>query len=143
MNKQVPITSGVFIFNKKQELLICHPTNGSYTNNWSIPKGMLDKYESLEDAALREVFEETNLLLRRLELTYIGSMLYPKQNKELHAFITVIDDSNNLDLKCNSFVEKLNIPENDIIKFTPFESALELIHETQRKLILQYLETTK
>jgi len=36
-------------------------------DDWSLPKGKLDKGESFEDAAVREVWEETGLRCRRLQ----------------------------------------------------------------------------
>jgi 8-oxo-dGTP pyrophosphatase MutT (NUDIX family) len=36
-------------------------------DDWSLPKGKLDKGESFEDAALREVWEETGLRCRLLQ----------------------------------------------------------------------------
>lgn len=43
------------------EVLVVH--RAKY-NDWSFPKGKLDKGESFEDAALREVAEETGLVCR-------------------------------------------------------------------------------
>jgi len=36
-------------------------------DDWSLPKGKLDRGESFEDAAVREVWEETGLRCRRLQ----------------------------------------------------------------------------
>ena len=46
------------------ELCVVH--RGRY-DDWSIPKGKLDRGESFEDAALREVREETGLRCRLLQ----------------------------------------------------------------------------
>lgn len=136
------IKSGVFIFDTFNNLLICHPTNSSFHKNWSIPKGNVDEGETVLEAAIREVFEETNVVLESDNLMYIGSLEYPNKKKELHAFITTIN-SNGLNLKCNSVVEKLNILENDIVKFMEYDVAFDLLHVTQQQLIFNFKNKTK
>jgi predicted NUDIX family NTP pyrophosphohydrolase len=67
------------------EVLIVHPS-GAYNRNalWSIPKGIPDEDEPLEDTARRETWEETGV--RPGELVPLGSMRYTKSRKEVHAF---------------------------------------------------------
>jgi len=54
------ITNGAYIIDKRGNILITHPTNHVNTL-WSIPKGLTDDDETSKEAAIREVWEETNL----------------------------------------------------------------------------------
>lgn len=55
MFKLVEAAGGV-VFNKKEQVLFIHRLS-----KWDLPKGKIEKGESLEQAALREVEEETGL----------------------------------------------------------------------------------
>jgi len=57
---------GVFIFNKKNEILLIHRTK--FPIGYAIPAGHLDKDELPENGAKREVFEEVGLKLKELKL---------------------------------------------------------------------------
>lgn len=49
---------------------------------WSFPSGKVEKYESLEQAVVREVFEETNVVAK------INKQLGQRVNKEKQVYIT-------------------------------------------------------
>ena len=61
----IMVTAGVVIFNEAGELLLQHRSDGS---GWGLIGGFMELGESLEDAARREVLEETGLTVGRLEL---------------------------------------------------------------------------
>ena len=52
------ISAGGVLINDQQRVLFCHPTNAAW-NSWLMPKGQVEEGENIEDAALREVLEET------------------------------------------------------------------------------------
>lgn len=57
----------VIIINEKEEILL--QKRGDYPEGkWGLPGGIVELGESLEDAAIREVKEETNLDVYNLEL---------------------------------------------------------------------------
>ena len=62
-----------------------HPS-GNYNRGkpWSIPKGIPDPGEELEDAARRETVEETGIVAGDLES--LGSITYQKSGKRIHCF---------------------------------------------------------
>lgn len=51
----------------EQFVLLIKRKNEPYKNFWALPGGFLDMNETLEEAAKRELFEETNLKLNALE----------------------------------------------------------------------------
>ncbi|GHA49126.1 hypothetical protein GCM10007103_32510 [Salinimicrobium marinum] len=62
--KKLPVVTaaGGLVFNQKDEILFIH-RNG----RWDLPKGKVEKKESLEEGAIREVEEETGV--KDLEIT--------------------------------------------------------------------------
>jgi len=78
------ITCGVLITDR-QSLLICHPTNSKH---WDIPKGKKDGWEMIGDAAVRELQEETGLVLDSSDIRYIGIWDY-KPGKDLALFLRI------------------------------------------------------
>ena len=76
------VSYGVLIFNRDGHLLVAHVTG---TRKWDIPKGGAEPGESAIEAAVRETFEETGIVLQPSELTDLGRHAYlPK--KDLHLF---------------------------------------------------------
>jgi len=132
------IIAGVFIVNKKRELLICHPTNHSDTL-WSIPKGMVEDGEMLIDAAIRETFEETNIDLTGVSgLEPLPSVVYKNNKKMLYPYLCWEPSVTGLnwytfDIKCNSNVpiEAGGFLEMDDFKFVTLDEARVLLHESQ------------
>jgi predicted NUDIX family NTP pyrophosphohydrolase len=66
-------------------VLLVHPS-GAYNRHapWSIPKGVPDKDEPLEDAARRETWEETGVTAG--PLVSLGHIEYRKSRKRVHCF---------------------------------------------------------
>jgi predicted NUDIX family NTP pyrophosphohydrolase len=106
------------------EILIVHPS-GNYNRRapWSIPKGLPDPGESLEEAARRETREETGV--EAGELTLLGEITYTKSRKRVHAFagVPVVGEP-----RCASW-------EVDRAEFIAIDRAEELLHPDQRPLV--------
>ena len=98
-------TTGIFIFDKNQHFLVCHPTYSSGLC-WSIPKGIPEKGETYEQAAIRELYEETNIKLtdKQIErIAFVGDYKYPDRDKELFAHVLMLEgDPVPTDLDCHS-----------------------------------------
>jgi predicted NUDIX family NTP pyrophosphohydrolase len=67
------------------EILLVH-ASGNYNRHkpWSIPKGLVDEGETLEQAARRETWEEAGI--HAGDLRPLKSITYRKSRKEVHAF---------------------------------------------------------
>lgn len=132
------LAAGVFLVNKENQILICHPTNHP-SNVWSIPKGKVEKNEEFIDAAIRETYEETNIDLSDSDsFIPLEVQTYSHKKKSLISFL-VLESKNpkinfdSFELKCNSNVpeERGGFPEMDDYVWVDIEIARDLLHPTQ------------
>lgn len=127
-------SSGTLLFRTKDgqlEVLIVHPA-GNEQSAWSIPKGKIEKGETLEEAARRETWEETGVVAEELES--LGSVVYKsKSKKKVHCFCGKIF---NADPKCASW-------EVDRAEFVNVEKAKEILHPAQQEFIPRLLQHLK
>ena len=52
-------------------------------NKWDLPKGKKDKFESIEDAAMREVEEETGVKGLKMDSFYKKPIIFLKKEKDI------------------------------------------------------------
>jgi 8-oxo-dGTP pyrophosphatase MutT (NUDIX family) len=109
------VSCGVVILNPRGEVLLCHATE---TSHWDIPKGQGEPGEQPVEAALRELVEETGIVLEASRLKDLGRFVY-RREKDLHLFaVRVGDDEVRLeDCVCESYFPRYRdgtmIPEMD------------------------------
>jgi len=138
------ITNGAYIIDKRGNILITHPTNHVNTL-WSIPKGLTDDDETSKEAAIREVWEETNLdlelFINKTIYRDMGSRNYGRK-KRLNAHFFYIDlplSEMDLNLWCKSRFDceetGANLPENDITKWETLKFAREFLHYSQKEIL--------
>ena len=82
MMKRPGVGVGVIIQNSKGEILI-GKRKGSHSPYYSIPGGHLENGETFEEAAIKEVFEETNLKIKNPAFVCVTNNLktYKEVNK--------------------------------------------------------------
>jgi len=109
------------MLNRDVEVLIVHPS-GNYNRRapWSIPKGLVEAGEDLEDCARRETEEETGVRAGALEP--IGHIDYTKSRKRIHGFAGPAPDD--AQPRCASW-------EVDRAEFVTTDRASKLIHPEQ------------
>ncbi|WP_321794470.1 NUDIX hydrolase [Caballeronia sp. J97] len=83
------VSCGVVILNGQGEVLLCHATE---TTHWDVPKGAADPGESPREAALRELVEETGIVLPAARLRDLGRFVY-RRDKDLHLFAVRVSES--------------------------------------------------
>ena len=106
------------------EVLIVKPSGVAARFGWSIPKGLLDEGESLEDAARRETREETGITPGAL--TPIGFIDYVKSRKRVHCFAGAAPPD------AEPLLTSWEVAE---ARFVPIAKARELLHVDQRRLV--------
>lgn len=87
--------AGILLIDRDRRVLLQLRTD---SNSWGIPGGCLNIGESLEDAAKREVYEETGLIVDELQLfnVYSGDeqhWIYPDGNEVYIINIVFISNS--------------------------------------------------
>jgi predicted NUDIX family NTP pyrophosphohydrolase len=113
------------------EVLLVHPS-GNYNRKapWSIPKGLVDEGESLEDTARRETREEAGV--EAGPLIELGAIDYTKSRKRVHAFAGETSEIP----RCASW-------EVDRAEYLPIAEAALVIHPDQQpflQLLADYLD---
>lgn len=77
------VSCGTLVVNSRRELLLGHVT---HTPKWDIPKGVRDPGETELEAAMRELREETGLVLESARFRELGPFAY-RRDKALHLFV--------------------------------------------------------
>lgn len=95
---------GVIIQNPKNEILI-GKRKGSHSPFYSIPGGHLEKGETFEEAAIKEVFEETGLRIKNPRVFSVTNNLRTNKYENKH-YISV-------NLFTNEFDGELEVKEHD------------------------------
>lgn len=137
-------TCGAFIFNDEGRILIGHITNATRgSGGWSIPKGLVDGQETYSEAAAREVFEETGIMISPEDLSPLLKVIYPAKPKILHPFVSAYKMAGRPVCCCvSTFTDKHGREQPEIDDFmwaTPIEAA-SLLHETQVGTLYAALE---
>src|SRR5699024_206718 len=97
-------------------------------DDWSIPKGKVDPGETLQQTALREVFEETFLECRLS--ANLSRQYYPSQNKTVHYWVMHV-------VRDHGFVPHAEV---DLLEWVPLDRASEIVdYEQDRRLIHEAL----
>ncbi|QLE01648.1 NUDIX domain-containing protein [Galbibacter sp. BG1] len=117
--KKVPlvVAAGGMVKNKKGEILFIFRNN-----KWDLPKGKLDKGESIEEAAIREVEEETGVKKLKIESFLRKTYHIFKRNgtyklKETHWYLMHSKYKGELVPQCKENIEIAEWrPESDVPK---------------------------
>jgi len=136
-------TCGVFLISNDNKLLICHPTGHGHGNDWSIPKGLVDKGETYVQAAHRELMEETGIEINIKNLSQLPEQIYKSKKKTLVPFVAkLVKNSFEINTQCHSFFQRNGnlIPEVDKFEWINFNSVELTLHESQIKVWNKYLK---
>jgi len=111
------------------EVLLVHPRRATFRRPvFGIPKGLVEKDESLEHTALRETQEETGL---RVRIRGALGNVRQKSGKIVHAFWATVDPASVSGIDEQGRCRNPDA-ENDVCRFYPLDNAAELMIPAQR-----------
>lgn len=139
MTKQV--SAGViFVDPIEEKILMIHPTNQQ--DYWDFPKGRVEKGETTLEAAIREVGEETGMIVSDENvLNDLGFYRY-NQHKNIHMYSCFDKHVNIEDLFCDVLIEDVDnpFPECDDFKMFSIDEAIDLMCPSMKKVFVYDLE---
>ena len=119
------VSCGVVLLDPHGRVLLAHATE---TSHWDIPKGHGEEGEAPHVTALREMVEETGIVIAAERLKDLGLFVY-RRDKDLHLFAARAYD-NELDLTdcvCTSMFPRRSdgtlIPEMDAYRWVAPEEV--------------------
>lgn len=140
MDKKRIIAAGGLVFNEQEELLMIFRRG-----YWDLPKGKLDKGETIEQCAVREVEEETGIrnitVIRFISITlheYFDTYLDENVIKESHWFhmnvkgYQILVPQTEEDISIIKWVSKAQLPEYLNNTYPNIESVLKIFFSTQQ-----------
>ena len=119
------------------KILVCHPTGAKPVGCFSLPKGKVEPFETLKQAAVRELYEETSLIVNEDDLIFIDRFKYTKE-KDYALFLYKAQSLPNLkDLKCISFFKSSLGRETKEVDFFSFITINDIynLNKNQAKII--------
>jgi len=81
---------GAVIVKNEQVLVVCR-ANPPLQGQWSIPGGLVDSGETIKEAVIREIREETSLTIEPLELLEVFERILRDANSRVQYHFVVID----------------------------------------------------
>jgi 8-oxo-dGTP pyrophosphatase MutT (NUDIX family) len=137
MVQKTATSAGAIILREvKGQLKIALAHHSRAANSWALPKGHVEDGESLQETALREVYEETGLSNVQL-IRYLGSILREstKSNgdmiqKTIHFYLAYSFGQPKLPTPTDQkFVEVDWFSPKEAIKLLPYESDQDFLRE--------------
>lgn len=132
------VSAGGIVFFKNNILML-----RKFNGDWVLPKGRVEENETIKDAAIREVFEESRAKVNVIK--YLGKINYEFNRtcykekvqiyKEVYWYLMVARNMNCTAQKNEGFIEA---------KFLPFERTLNIArYDDERKIIIKAVEDIK
>lgn len=126
-DKHILVELAGIVFLYQGNILLCYPKNKSLEQQWSIPKGRVDKGEKRIEAAIRETYEEIGIKVKKSQLGDENKIVFAAKKNEvkvLSYWIYRVENLADIGLKDliipSALLKKGEMKE---AKFFPFEEA--------------------
>lgn len=109
-NIRIAVDAIVFGYkNNDLYVLLIEQQFGTSEKYWALPGGLVQNSESLSDAVIRELHEETNVQLNFMEQLYtFGDDIYrDSRNRVISVAYYALVDASNLDIKASTDAERV------------------------------------
>ncbi|MDO9591991.1 MAG: NUDIX domain-containing protein [Erysipelotrichaceae bacterium] len=126
------ITSAGGVVFHERRVLVLKKING----DWVLPKGKIEQDETPEDAATREVFEETGIEAKIIN--YLAETGYRFRNvwshqelveKRVHWYSMIAQSTSLVPLEEEGFVEARFVESNEIDRFLRYEDERDIVRK--------------
>ena len=136
-------SAGVIIILNKTKIMLSHATNARWEKTFSFPKGGIEKDEKKKDAAIRELAEETSIVITKEQISNPDEPIIVNYiNKEginykrLYLYTVYIEDISEVGLETEIVpIENLQIEELDWCGFLTKEEAQDKIFSRVEHLL--------
>ncbi|MCL7747955.1 NUDIX hydrolase [Halalkalibacter alkaliphilus] len=121
----------VFILDEQGRVLLQHRTD---TDNWGVPGGFMEMGESVEEAARREILEETGLTVGKMSLYTVFSgeefyFKYPNGDEVYNVIVTFMSKDVSGKLQADH--------EGKDLRYFPLDALPEEMIPTSRRMLEQ------
>jgi 8-oxo-dGTP diphosphatase len=126
-NIRVAVDAIVFGYkNNSLYVLLIEQQFGSAEKYWAVPGGLVKNEESLSDAVMRELQEETNVKLNFMEQLYTfgDDVFRDSRNRVISIAYYALVDASNLEIKADSDAERVQWCKIDSIPRLAFDHNL-------------------
>ena len=129
----------VFLNTLNKKILMVHPTN--QLDYWDFPKGRQEIGETVFQTAIREVEEETGIIVKQNEMIDLGFHKYNK-HKNIHLFLCLNKDLDLDSMVCTSMVVKKThqYPEVNDFKMFSIKDSIDLMCPSMKKVFVYEIE---
>jgi 8-oxo-dGTP pyrophosphatase MutT (NUDIX family) len=136
-------SAGVIIILNNNKILLSHATNARWEKTFSFPKGGIEKDEKKKDAAIRELMEETSIVITKEQISNPDDAIIVNyidkagiNYKRLYLYTVYIEDISEIGLESEIVpIENLQADELDWCGFLTKEEAKDKIFNRVEHLL--------
>jgi 8-oxo-dGTP pyrophosphatase MutT (NUDIX family) len=136
-------SAGVIIILNNNKILLSHATNARWEKTFSFPKGGIEKDEKKKDAAIRELVEETSIVITKEQISNPDEAIIVNyidksgvNYKRLYLYTVYIEDISEIGLESEIVpIENLQADELDWCGFLTKEEAKDKIFNRVEHLL--------
>lgn len=136
-------SAGIIIILNNNKILLSHATNARWEKTFSFPKGGIEKDEKKKDAAIRELMEETSIVITKEQISNPDDAIIVNyvdkagiNYKRLYLYTVYIEDISEIGLESEIVpIENLQADELDWCGFLTKEEAKDKIFNRVEHLL--------